>query len=222
LIKYTLKEKENQGNKNMNKIISSIRKDLKANVDKDYRIGSKRFFKEKIICYGVRTPVVRKIAKKYSREIKSLNKKEIFEITETLFRSGYNEEATIATQWLIESMDKITDKDFPILERWIDKYLDNWSKIDDYCTHLISSMLIKYPGLMKNLKNWSASDNLWVRRASAVSLITTNKEFYEKNKNMDFIFWIAKRPQPFVGNLLGLAKASQAAKASETHPIIPR
>ncbi|MDA3814932.1 MAG: DNA alkylation repair protein, partial [Patescibacteria group bacterium] len=164
----------------MNKITSSVRKDLKANIDKEYKIGSKRFFKEKITCYGVRTPIVRKIAKKYSKEIQGLSKKELFEIAENLFNSDYNEETTIATGWLIESMSKITDKDFPTLSKWIDKYLNNWSKIDDYCSHLISSMIIEYPHLMKNLKDWSVSKNLWVRRASAVGLITTNSEFYAK------------------------------------------
>ena len=177
----------------MKKIILSIKKDLKANIDKSYKIGNENFFKEKITCYGVRTPIVRKIAKKYSKEIKNLNKKELFEITETLFQSKYNEETTIATQWLIESIDKISEKDFLTLEKWIDKYLDNWAKIDDYCTHLISSMIIKYPGLMQNLKRWSSSKNLWVRRASAVGLITTKSEFYTKEKNLKFVFQIAEK-----------------------------
>jgi len=177
----------------MHKIISSIRKDLRINVDKEYKIGCKRFFKEKITTYGVRTPIVRKIANKYFKEIKKLNKKELFEIAEILFKSGYNEETIVATQWLVNSLEKITDKDFPVLAKWIEKHLNNWSKIDDYFTHVINPIITKYPSLMKNLKDWSISKNFWVRRASAVGLITANNEFYKKEKNLKFVFWIARK-----------------------------
>lgn len=177
----------------MQKIIQSVRKELKINIDKKYKIGSERFFKEKITIYGVRTPIVRQIAKRYSKEIKKLDKGEVFEIAENLFKNKYNEETTIATQWIIESLDKITDKDFPILSQWIEKYLDNWAKIDDYCNHVINPIIIKHPSLMKEFKKWSTSKNRWVRRASAVSLVSTNRDFYKKENNLDFVFWIARK-----------------------------
>jgi hypothetical protein len=50
------------------------------------------------LSYGVKIPIVRKIAKKYFIEVKELEKKEIFILAEDLLKTGYNEDATIAIQ----------------------------------------------------------------------------------------------------------------------------
>ena len=46
-------------------ILKEVRQELKANVEEKYRCDNQKYFKEKISCYGVGTPIVRKIAKKY-------------------------------------------------------------------------------------------------------------------------------------------------------------
>ena len=58
-------------------ILDEIRAELRKNVDRKYREGSVNFFKEKIRCYGVRTPITRKIANKYFQKIND-NKGEFF------------------------------------------------------------------------------------------------------------------------------------------------
>ena len=78
-------------------ILKQVRQELKANIEEKYRDNNQKYFKEKISCYGVRTPIVRKIAKKYFNQIKHFDKKEIFVLSEELFKNQYNEEATIAT-----------------------------------------------------------------------------------------------------------------------------
>lgn len=153
------------------KIIESIRKELKGNIDKEYREGSINFFKEKIILYGVRTPIVRKIAKKYFKEVKGLEKKEIFELVEILLKSGFNEEATVAFDWLTKLVDQLEEKDFSILEKWLKKYVDNWAKCDDFCTHVIGALILKFPKLISKLEKWTQSKNRWLRRAATVSFI---------------------------------------------------
>lgn len=209
----------------MKDFLSLIREDLENNIDKNYKISSERFFKEKIVIYGVRTPIVRKIAKNHFQKIKNLDKKELFKICEKLLKSNYNEEATIATQWLAKSLDKIDNKDFPILAKWIDKYLNNWAKIDDYCTHVVNPIIIKYQTLIKEIKKWSNSENLWVRRASAVSLITTDKNFYRKEKNLEFVFEIAKKlmrdPEDLVQKGYGwMLKVASNTKEKEVFDFI--
>ena len=59
----------------MDPVIIAIRKDLTTNADSATRANFQRFFKEKVHYYGVKVPVVGKIAKKYWAEIKFLEKK---------------------------------------------------------------------------------------------------------------------------------------------------
>ncbi len=47
------------------RITKTIRKELKQNVDLEYKKGEENFFKEKINSLGVRIPITRKISAKY-------------------------------------------------------------------------------------------------------------------------------------------------------------
>lgn len=169
-------------------ILNKIRLQLKNNIDQDYKNNVGRYFKEKIICYGVRTPIVRKIAKEYYQVIKSYKKNEVFDIVEKMLKNRYNEEATIAIQWLVLMEDKFSKKDFVIFTRWLNGYIDNWAKDDDFCIHIINPMIEKYPELVDKIKLWQKSKNIWVRRASAVSFITRRKSFYVVDHSLKDIF----------------------------------
>lgn len=173
-------------------ILKEVRQELKANVEEKYRLDNQKYFKEKISCYGVRTPVVRKIAKKHFKQIKHLDKKEIFALSEELFQNQYNEEATIAIQWLGGISKQFKKSDFKIFEKWLTKYIDNWAKDDDFCLHVIHPMIEKYPDLIDKVKSWSHSKNMWLRRASAVSFITTIDAFYATRHNFKDIFEVAE------------------------------
>lgn len=173
-------------------ILKKVRQELKANVEEKYRRDNQRYFKEKISCYGVRTPIVREIAKKHFKQIKHLNKKEIFSLSEDLFKNQYNEETTTAIQWVGEISKQFEKSDFRIFENWLKKYIDNWGKDDDFCLHIIHPMIEKYPDLIGKVKSWSHSKNMWLRRASAVSFITTSGAFYATKHDLKDIFEVAK------------------------------
>ena len=155
----------------MLKILTNIRKELKKNSDKKTKESSKRFFKEEVLLYGVKSAIVSKIAKKYFQEIKELNKKELFLICEELLKSNYCEEAYIVSNWLPKRLELFEKKDIKIFKKWIDLYINNWAKCDGFCNHTIGDLLEKFPEIMPEIKSWSKSKNKWLKRASAVSLI---------------------------------------------------
>ena len=155
----------------MKDIISKIRKDLEKNIDLAYRERTQYVFKEKIKIRGVRTPVVVKLATQYFKDIKNLEKKEIFVLCDELWCSGYMEESFIACNWSYAIRKQYDEKDFKIFEKWANKYVSNWASCDTLCNHTIGSFVETYPNYISNLKKWAKSKNRWVRRASAVSLI---------------------------------------------------
>ena len=172
--------------------LEKVRKDLRANVDKEYKLAVENFFREKIVCYGIRTPIVRAIAKKYFKDVKGFGKKEIFILAEQLLKSNYGEESIIAIQWIFGIKDRLKKTDFNVFESWLKKYINNWGKDDDFCAHIIYPMIEKYPVLVKKIKVWAKSKNQWVRRASAVSFIKTFGHSHTTKHNLDDIFDIAK------------------------------
>lgn len=159
----------------MSKIIQAIREDLKAAADEKTTQSFQRFFKEQATFYGVKTPTVGKIAKKHLRQIKNLSKAEIFSLCEELYRSDYTEEAFIVAFWLPNLIDKLEPSDLLIFKGWIERYIDNWAKCDGFCNHTIGDLLQKYPDCVVEVKSWAKSENRWLKRASAVSLILPAK-----------------------------------------------
>ncbi len=155
----------------MNQLIVQIRKDLKANVDEQTKKSCPRFFKEEVTCYGVKTPMVGKIAGKYWGQVELLSKKEIFGLCEILFGSDYIEEAFVVSKWLPRMEGRFEIEDLATFKVWIEKYLNNWAKCDSFCNHTLAGFVMKYPQLIGEIVGWSKNSNRWLKRASAVSLI---------------------------------------------------
>lgn len=168
-------------------IIQEIREELKANIDEEYRESIQRFFKERITCYGVRTPVVRKIAVQFFSDIKQKSKKEIYDLCEELLESGMSEERGIAFDWAFRLQDTYVPSDFKVFESWLKKYVTNWGACDHLCGHPLGTFIFKFPEFIPKVKGWTASKNRWMRRASAVSLIYS----IGKEKHLESVLEIA-------------------------------
>ena len=154
-----------------NDVLTAVRQELVLNIDEKTRDSAQRFFKEEVKFHGVKSAIVRKIAAKYFREIKSIDKKEIFSLCENLLETNYGEEAFIAFEWAYSLRRKYEPKDFQVFERWVSEYVDNWAKCDTLCNHTLGTFIEMYPEFIKNLQGWTRSENRWQRRASAVTLI---------------------------------------------------
>ena len=173
---------------NQVQLLKEIRKELKKNIDIKHRDGARNFFKEEHNNYGVLTPVVRKIANKYWQQIKHFSKEEIFTICEKLLKSLVQEDSIIAFSWTYRLKDQYQIKDFKIFESWVKKYVDNWAKCDDFCTHSVGHLIYRYPQLTEKLFVWAQSKNRWLKRAAAVTLIYPIK----KKTMLKIIFKMAK------------------------------
>lgn len=168
-------------------IISSIRKELKEHADEATKNSTQSFFKEEVKFFGVKTSIVRKIAKKYFEEIKYKSKNEIFSLCEQLLQSDYGEEAVIAFEWAYWLHNDYEPTDFGVFETWLNKYVNNWAKCDTLCNHAIGSFVEQFPQYIENLKAWTKSNNRWLRRGSAVTLILPAR----KGKFLNDVFEIA-------------------------------
>jgi 3-methyladenine DNA glycosylase AlkD len=160
----------------MSTILKQIREELRANTDPQTQKIFQRFFKEQVKYYGVKVPTVGKIAKKYWKEVKTIGKEAIFSLCEELFCSNYTEEAFIVSFWLPNYIEHLLPSDLAIFRNWIEKYVNNWAKCDGFCNHTVGELIQKYPETISQLKSWAKSQNRWVKRASAVSLIVPAKK----------------------------------------------
>ena len=171
----------------MDPVISKIRQELKSQADPRIRDSSQRYFKEEIMCYGIKTAAVTAIAKKYWKEVKGRPKQEIFSLCVELYQSGYMEESFIVSNWAFALSDRYEQEDFLVFRHWIETYITNWAACDSFCNHALGDFIEKFPEYIIELKRWTQSDNRWMRRAAAVTLIVPAKH----GKYLDDVFEIA-------------------------------
>lgn len=169
----------------MDPVIAQIRQELMSIADPEIQKSSKRFFKEEIRCYGSKTAPVIAIAKKYWKEVKERPKPEIFSLCEELYQSGYMEESFIVSEWAHALKGQYEREDLEVFRRWIDTYITNWASCDGFCNHTMGDFIEQYPEYIGELKRWTQSENRWMRRAAAVSLIVPARDGKFKDEAME-------------------------------------
>ncbi len=155
----------------MENILDRIREELEMNVDENIQVTNQHFFKEPIKCYGIRSATVSKIGKKYFQSVRDSKKADIYDLCDKLWESGYIEESFIACNWSYALCKKYEPADFQLFEKWISEYVNNWASCDTLCNHTVGEFIRMYPEYLSKLKEFTGSDNRWMRRASAVTLI---------------------------------------------------
>lgn len=152
-------------------LLIDIRNDLKNRADEKVKEKSQRFFKGELKSYGLCNPDVHVLSKYYYKLMDSPSAEEVFQLCELLWRSGYAEEALMACDLSYYVKKQYQAAHLKLFESWIDKYVNNWASCDAFCNHTVGTLLQKYPDLLSELKSWTRSENRWMRRAAAVSLI---------------------------------------------------
>ena len=194
-------------------MIDKIRYQLKENIDIETKEKGQRFFKEKIDLYGVKTPVVLKISKDRFKDIEAFDKAEIFRLIEILWQSGMLEESFVACNWTYSLRKSFQPNDFERFKNWIDLYITNWASCDTFCNHSMGVFIQMYPNFLMELKKMTQSENRWMRRASAVSLIIPAR----KGLFLDAIFEIADKLLLDQDDLVQKGYGWMLKAASESH-----
>jgi 3-methyladenine DNA glycosylase AlkD len=194
-------------------IIVEIRKELKANRDKKTQETGQNFFKEQIKLYGVKTATVSKISKKFFQQLKGKTKAEIFDLCDTLLQSGYMEESFIACNWSYALRKDFEARDFEVFEKWINNFVTNWATCDTLCNHTIGEFIEMFPEFLSRLKEFAKSENRWMRRAAAVTLIIPAR----KGKFLNNILEIANILLPDKDDLVQKGYGWMLKAASQVH-----
>ncbi|MRR23815.1 DNA alkylation repair protein [bacterium] len=171
----------------MKEILEKVRGELREASDEKTRQAGLRYFREDVNLYGIRTKTVSEIARSNFTLIRKADKKDILELCDSMWQSGMMEESFVACVWSEKLASSFVEDDFAILERWVHSYVSNWASCDTLCNHTVGDFIQKYPEYIAELKKWARSENRWVKRASAVSLIIPAR----KGKFPDDIFEIA-------------------------------
>ena len=123
--------------------------------------------------YNVGTTRMRALARAIhasQREVWSVD--DAMRLADSLMRDPYLETKSVAIELVARYRRTFTARLLPRWKRWLAGNLSsNWATTDLICGALIGPLLAAQPTLAPSMRRWAMHRNLWVRRASAVSLI---------------------------------------------------
>ena len=123
--------------------------------------------------YNVGTSHVRAMAREiYRTHRDEWSIRDAVSFANPLLRDRYLEVKCVGIELMARYSRSFTPRLLPVWKRWLSKnYSSNWATTDGICGMLIGPLLVKYPELVRQVSAWAHDRNMWVRRASAVSLI---------------------------------------------------
>ena len=173
--------------------IFQVKEELRKNASEKTRKTMLRFFKEDPGFIGLNYPVIRKISKKYYKEIEDLNKKEFIALCEKLLKNGKHEEKIVAFDWSFYYRENYSIYDFNIFEKWIFNYVTDWGLCDSFAPKTINYFITKWPILINETKKWTDSKKLYVRRAAAVCFLSDGGGARPTEHRLKDIFYVAEK-----------------------------
>jgi len=119
-------------------------------------------------CYGIGAPEFGEIAKKFRQAFKELSFEDRVKLARRFFRSGYGGQMSFGIALLKLNVKEMKPCDFRVLEE-VGVCLNNWGAVDGFCIDILRPLLLAYPNeVLRILRKWNKSENLWKRRASIV------------------------------------------------------
>lgn len=160
---------------NINQLTEQFRVTLDKLRDSKRAKQEKAYLKSPDEFYGVSVWEINNIVKEFRRKNPTLEKDKLFRLVNNLWKSSYHEEKTLALKLLEAYNSYLSLKDMQLLEEML-KHSSGWAHIDEISCHLVSAILAKNKKAFNYLREWSDSDNFWMRRAAVISQILLFRE----------------------------------------------
>jgi 3-methyladenine DNA glycosylase AlkD len=191
-------------------------RELKAAGDPRVAAQLRVYFKsdEEVRFFGVNTPTTRSIAKALSQQVRGQWRlDDAIAFCDRLIRER-EIEAKAAGIFVLADFKKSYEKTMlRTIEEWLaGNHCADWATTDNLCTSVMTPLIRAFPELSAKLKGWTTRRNLWLRRASAVSLIHAAR----RGQHLDEVFEIAERLLPCPEDLIHKACGWLLREAGKT------
>lgn len=147
---------------------------LKRKADPQRAEGAQRYFKEAVKVLGLSAASSRALAESLYQEVKGRwSIDQAVELADILLPNPYLEVKHQAIHVLGRFVRESRPEHFLKMRSWFEaNLLDNWASTDSFCGEVLTPFLAKYQKFRTKLMDWTRAGNMWVRRASAVALVT--------------------------------------------------
>ncbi|MCC6614001.1 MAG: DNA alkylation repair protein [Anaerolineae bacterium] len=132
-------------------------------------VNEKKYLKSDLNFHGLTVPKLNSLMKSWCKAHADLSIEEIAALAEALWASDWHEERSLAVFLLVESADRLTLDQLPLVERMIHE-VNTWAHLDEIAVHVVGALLAHDPDVLRPyLFKWAEDPNFWVRRTAILS-----------------------------------------------------
>jgi len=146
-----------------------IEEELNEHATPERAVNEKRYLKSELSHIGVRVPTIRKVVRTRLNEDRP-DRSRLLRLVRELWGSEIHElrfGAVVSLTWAAKKL--LTDEDVPLVEQLI-REARTWALVDPLSTDVMGTLIGRFE-LGETLDRWAADDDLWIRRASMLSLL---------------------------------------------------
>lgn len=169
---------------------------------------------EQVAFFGVATPELRRIERELYQQVKGQwMMQEALAFCELLIEDK-RQEAKTAGLLLLARYHKTFARDLLArFEDWLrNDCCNNWALTDALGTFVIALYLRRFPETLPEVRSWTEAENLWLRRAAAVSLVPLAR----KGERLADAYAIAERLFKYPEDLIHKASGWLLREAGKT------
>ncbi len=172
----------------------------------------KRYLKSPYKFYGVRKPLIDQIARQFMRQNRNISPEEIIGLANTLWKSSYHEQKSLAIALLNNFSNKWDTRTIKLVDRMIDD-VTGWDHLDELAIHVLGPLIHRGFAPVGYLEECSLAANFWKRRAALIAQITFLRRGQGDIKlHLDLCYKLMSEKEFFIRKAIGwslreLAKA---------------
>lgn len=120
---------------------------------------------------GIDTPVIRRLARHFSKEFCSLSWNDQIGVAQRFLEYGSDEAAHLGVFLLAFSIDTAQSVDTSALDSMVGAFR-GWSVTDAFCIEVLQPLLERFtPDMLSLISGWATAGSRWKRRASVVVFV---------------------------------------------------
>jgi 3-methyladenine DNA glycosylase AlkD len=136
-----------------------------------------KYFKDPIQAYGVDYPAYKAWMKDFVKGLKrEWALRDAVEYCDIMVNDPHMEAPGNGFQVVAAFVKEAGAELAKDVHRWLENSCGNWGLVDNLVPSVLSPLIRKHPALVPEVKGWTSSQSLWVKRGSAVAFVSLMDE----------------------------------------------
>jgi 3-methyladenine DNA glycosylase AlkD len=149
---------------------------LRQHADERRAASYQRFFKEPVAFFGVANGLVQRHKQELLQRVRgSWSIREAVRFGKAMVADPHMESRGIGFQIVAQFVPEASAGLLAQVKTWLQRCCDNWGLVDNLAPSVLAPLIERHPEIIPEVRCWTGSSNLWLRRGAAVAFVPLAK-----------------------------------------------